>query len=190
MLRRRYLLHPPSSAVIKKNMCMQRNTARNGKKISWIRIICLHSCLIVEAKARVSGLEDGVQDVLAVGGDVEQMPFEDGKSQSVLGSGTSYLFAILFSQVSWGDGVWGVICWTRDVMNSIHLSIYPWLNPSINVAICYDVGCVSCSSATFLFFTLFHSTPQATNTARAAITVVRINVPSMALAYAIRVCRN
>ena len=76
---------------------MQRNTAKKGKKISWIRIICLHSCLIVEAKVRVSGLEDGVQDVLVVGGDVEQMPFEDGKI-TVYPSKWDIIFICYFSK--------------------------------------------------------------------------------------------
>jgi hypothetical protein len=94
---------------------MQPNIARNGKKISWIQIICLLSCLIAEVKTRVSGLEDGVQDVLVVGGDVEQMPFEDGKSLStirvcglgMIGEGGGHIYSLIFT-FRGGNGVWGL----------------------------------------------------------------------------------
>ena len=77
-----YLPHPPSFEAIKKNMSTQQNIARNAKKISWIQIICPRSCLMVLAvgTAGVSGLEDGVQDALVVGGDEVRMPFDDVKS--------------------------------------------------------------------------------------------------------------
>jgi hypothetical protein len=63
-------------------MSTPQNIARNAKKISWIQIICLHSCLmavLAVGTAGVSGLEDGVPDALVVGEDEVRMPFDDIK---------------------------------------------------------------------------------------------------------------
>jgi len=68
--------------------------------------------VVVVQREGVSGLEDGVQDGLVVGGDVVRMPFEDGKGILIGKREFGELYLLCASLESFLGWRLGVYCWT------------------------------------------------------------------------------